>query len=94
MSFLLIVHDNIKITEVLPFIIIHDFTSKQQKRNTNEGSNFWIKLTSSRNDLSMYTNKAGMNPQQDYPASHRKISVKKDWKTTLLLLPDYATDVE
>ena len=27
-------------------------------------------------------------------SSYRKILVKKDWKTTLCLFPDYATDVE
>ena len=27
-------------------------------------------------------------------SGRRKIVIKEDWKSTLLLLPDYATDVE
>ena len=38
--------------------------------------------------LKRYRNKAGMKTQEDYPV------VKKDWKTTLLLLPDYTIDVK
>ena len=43
----------------------------------------------------MYRNKAGMKTQFTRRLScYRKIMVKKDWKITLLLLPDYVTDVE
>ena len=35
-----------------------------------------------------------MRTQKDYPAVEKSCMVKKDWKTTLQLLPDYATDVE
>ena len=45
------------------------------------------------NPVTSNMNMAGMITQEDYPATE-KVMVKKNWKTTLHLLPDYATDVE
>ena len=42
-----------------------------------------------------YRNRAGMKTQKDYPAGCcSKVMVKKEKKTILFLLPDYAIDVQ
>ena len=62
---------------------------------TTSGKKFSVKFDYNQGSAcKKYRNKEAMKTQEDYSACSRKVVVKKDWKTTLLLLPDYATDVE
>ena len=65
-----------------------------EKMKHKVGVNFFSeKLTTSR-DGPVKSTEQGRDENTRRLFLYRKFVVKKDWKTTLLLLPDYATDVE
>ena len=52
------------------------------------------KLTTTSGNGPVKVQKEGRDENTRRLSCYRKIVVKKDWKTTLLQLPDYATDVQ
>ena len=70
-------------------------THNSKTKGRTRGKKFSIKINYKQGQARKKDrNKAGMKTHAGKLSCYRKIVVKKDWKTTLLQLPDYATDVE
>ena len=93
MSFQLIVHAAVKITQRYYRIYLFASSLSSSKKEHKLGAKtFPSKLTTS----SYWPTKSTERRQDENTrilSCYRKL-VKKDWKNTLLLLPDYATDVQ
>ena len=94
MSFQLIGHAIFKITVRDNTVLIYEFAPKQPKKEHKLGlKNFLHKLSTS-GDGPEKAQKQRRDKNTRRLSCCTKVMVKKAWNTTLLLLPDYATDTE